>query len=62
MRDQLLTIEEAAEQTRLSINTLRWMRRQGTGPKSGKLGKRIFFRQSDLDAWIDAQFNQPAVS
>lgn len=60
MRDQLLTIEEAAEQTRLSVNTLRWMRRQGTGPKSGKLGKRIFYKQSLLLQWIDEQFEVSA--
>lgn len=56
MKDQLLTIAEAAEATRLSVNTLRYMRQQGKGPKSGKLGKRIFYRERDVQAWIDAQF------
>ncbi|MGD7707743.1 helix-turn-helix transcriptional regulator [Microlunatus sp. Y2014] len=61
MREPLLTIEEAAERTRLSVNTLRFLRREGRGPKSGKLGRRIFFRQADLDAWIDAAFDTEAV-
>ena len=56
--NDLLTIEEAAERCRLSVNTLRWMRAQGTGPKTGKLGRRIFYREADLEAWIDAQFEK----
>lgn len=56
MADKLLTIQEASETIGISVNSLRWMRRQGTGPKSGKLGKRIFYRERDLQAWIDAQF------
>lgn len=56
MTDKLLTMEEAAQATRLSVNTLRWMRQQGKGPKSGKLGKRVYYRERDLQEWIDAQF------
>jgi len=57
---QLLTIEEAAERTRLSVATLRFMRHRGEGPPSGKLGRRLFYRVDDLDAWIDAQFQAGA--
>jgi predicted DNA-binding transcriptional regulator AlpA len=54
--DNLLTLPEAAKLTRLSENTLRWMRHNGTGPKSGKLGRRIFYREADLIEWVNAQF------
>lgn len=58
--DKLLTIDEAAEMTRLSTATLRFLRHEGRGPQSGKLGRRIFYRERDLIAWIDAQFEQDA--
>ena len=54
--DRLLTLPEAAKLTRLSENTLRFMRHEGRGPKSGKLGRRIFYRENDLITWVDAQF------
>lgn len=56
MPDRLLTIEEAAEFTRVPVSSLRHMRQHGTGPKSGKLGRRVFYRESDLLAWIEAAF------
>ena len=57
-RPKLLTLDEAAELTRLSPATLRYWRAQATGegPKSGKLGGRVFYREADVLAWIDAQF------
>lgn len=54
--EKLLFIEETSEMTRLSENTLRFMRHQGRGPKSAKLGRRIVYRESDVQAWIDEQF------
>ena len=54
--DRLLTLPEAAKLTRLSENTLRFMRHEERGPKSGKLGRRIFYRENDLITWVDAQF------
>jgi len=29
----------------------------GKGPKSGKLGRRVMYRESDVVEWIDSQFN-----
>ena len=53
--DQLLLIEEAAEELRLSPNTLRWMRKEGKGPRSMKIGRRIMYRRSAIDEYILAQ-------
>jgi predicted DNA-binding transcriptional regulator AlpA len=55
-RDRLLNIEEAAARTRLPVATLRFYRHKGTGPRSAKLGRRVIYREADLDAWIEAQF------
>ena len=48
----LLTQREAALALRLSERTLERWRVSGGGPPFAKLGKRIFYRQSDLDDWI----------
>jgi len=51
-----LTVEEVAEMTRLSPSTIRWYRHTGTGPKSFKIGRRIAYRRTDVEAWLDAQY------
>lgn len=56
MNDTLLTLSEVAELTRLPEATLRWFRHCGKGPKSGKLGRRVMYRESDVTEWIDSQF------
>lgn len=59
-REPLLRIGHVSEWTGVSENTLRFWRHQGTGPKSAKLGRRIVYREADVLAWIDAQFDQSA--
>lgn len=53
---QIMTMAEVAEITRIPVNTLRFYRHKGTGPKSGKIGGRIMYRRADVDAWIEEQF------
>ena len=55
---RLLSIEEVAEMLRKSPASLRFMIHAGTAPKSAKIGGRRMFRESDVFAWIDAQFEQ----
>ncbi len=52
----LLRIDEVEAMTGVSQNTLRYWRHQGTGPKSARLGRRVVYREADVTAWIDAQF------
>lgn len=55
--DRLLRIEDVAAMTGVSESTLRFWRHQGvTGPKSAKLGRRVVYREADVLAWVDAQF------
>lgn len=54
---QLLTIEEAAEFLRTPVATLRFWRHQNKGPKAARIGSRIFYRKTDLDQFINEQFD-----
>ena len=54
----LLTISEAAEVLRAPVATLRYWRHIGTGPHSFRLGRRVLYRRSDLDAWVEARRGQ----
>lgn len=64
-RERLLRVDEVAEWTGVSENTLRYWRSlaqgenpQHVGPPSAKFGKRIVYRESDVQEWIDAQFEK----
>lgn len=51
---ELLTVSEAAELLCAPVATLRHWRRLDTGHRSLRLYRRVLYRRSDLDAWIDA--------
>lgn len=53
---KLLTLEETAELLRKTPGSLRFMIHKGTAPKSALIGGRRMFRQSDVDAYIAAAF------
>ena len=36
--------------------TLRYWRHRSVGPPSARIGRRVVYRVSDIEAWIDAQF------
>lgn len=50
--EQLLTVDEAAEMTRLSTKTLYTYANKKLVPHV-KLGSRLLFEKEELDAWID---------
>ncbi len=49
-----LTQAEAAKLLRLSPRTLERHRVAGTGPRFVKAGRRVLYRQSDLEDWTHA--------
>jgi predicted DNA-binding transcriptional regulator AlpA len=49
-----LTLPEASEYLNIPVNSLRWFRTCGTGPRSYKLGGKVFYDRGDLDAWVEA--------
>jgi predicted DNA-binding transcriptional regulator AlpA len=60
MSMDLLTLEEAALLMRQPVNTLRYWRHIGKGPRSARLGARIMYRESDVAAWVDQAFERGA--
>ena len=60
MAEKLLFVGEVAEMLRRSPAQLRWMITQGTAPKHAKIAGRIVFRESDLEAYIAAAFEESA--
>ncbi|TIC84105.1 helix-turn-helix domain-containing protein [Nocardioides sp. GY 10127] len=56
--ENLLTIKQVADATGIPERTWRHWRLNGLGPRSAKLGRRVVYRESDVRAWIDAQFEQ----
>ena len=57
MEQRLLTISEVAEITRTPVNTLRYWRSAGEGPKSFRLGRRVVYRSIDVESWIAEQMD-----
>ena len=54
MSDEYMTETEVASDTRLPVNTLRYYRYTGKGgPKHFKLGRRVLYAKSDVEAWVN---------
>ncbi|KAB1943810.1 helix-turn-helix transcriptional regulator [Brevibacterium linens] len=58
--DRLLYIEEVAEMIRKTPAAFRYMIQRGDAPKSAKIGGRRMFKESDVEAWIQEQFDKAA--
>lgn len=53
--ESLITVPEAAALLRTPESTLRYWRHTGLGPRSIRLGRRVFYREGDLLTWIEAE-------
>ena len=51
---QLLTMAEVSAMTGFSIDTLRYWRHKGSGPRSFKAGRRVMYHRDDVVAYFDA--------
>jgi len=55
--EDLMREPEVEAMTGISAGTLRWWRARGdSGPRWAKLGRRVVYRRSDVEAWINQQF------
>lgn len=50
---ELLTTAEVAARTRAPVETVRYWRTVGKGPRSFKLGRRVLYDSADVEAWIE---------
>lgn len=53
--DPLRTVAETGEQLRVASITLARWRAAGTGPNYTKVGRKVLYRQSEIDAFITAR-------
>ena len=51
----LMSQPEVAELTRIPVETLRYLRWRGEGPRSFKLGRRVMYERADVLQWIEEQ-------
>lgn len=57
MGSTLLTLAEVSEKTRVPEATLRWFRhKKAGGPRSFKVGRRVMYREEDVNAWLEEQY------
>lgn len=55
----LMTAEQLALLLSVSGTTLKLWRSEGHGPDFTRLGKRVFYRESDVEKWIKSQVCVP---
>lgn len=55
----LLTTTEAAEVLRISAITLHRWRKARKGPPFIPMGRKVYYRRTDLEAWIQQQQRRP---
>jgi predicted DNA-binding transcriptional regulator AlpA len=58
MTDKLLTVEELAELKRVSPGAIHAERHRFGTPKGVRLGRRIFFREEDVQRWLEGHAEQ----
>ncbi|WP_366246941.1 helix-turn-helix domain-containing protein [Microbacterium sp. 13-71-7] len=56
MGDRILFVDDVAERLRRSSAQVRWMIQNGTAPRHAKIAGRVCFRESDVEAYIEAAF------
>lgn len=58
--EPLMTIDEVAEYLRVPVLTVRWLRKEGRFAPAIKVGRRLAWQQSVVEAWVDAQREKAA--
>lgn len=51
--DDYMTTQEVAELFRRSPESVRYWRHVGKGPRSFKIGRRVLYARSDVEAYIE---------
>ena len=51
--DEFLTLRQTAQHLNVPEATLRWWRHRSEGPKGFRAGRRVLFRVSDVNRWVE---------
>lgn len=55
-----LPIADVALMLDVPLSTIDKIRAQGRGPKTFRIGRRLYVRRCDLDSWLDELAEHPA--
>jgi predicted DNA-binding transcriptional regulator AlpA len=55
-----VTERQAGERLGFSAQTLKWWRKTGRSPRFYKVGRFVYYKDTDFDAWLEAQACEPA--
>lgn len=55
-----LNIEQAANKLNVPKSTMNYWRVNGIGPSWCKIGKRVFYQESDLVSWVESKRRKAA--
>ncbi len=58
----MLSPQEVADRLGIPVGSFYRWRQHGKGPKGYRLGRHIRFRVEDVDQWLEAQADEPAVT
>ncbi|HEV8164589.1 MAG TPA: helix-turn-helix domain-containing protein [Actinomycetota bacterium] len=58
MADRLLSVEEVAERLGVPVSTLHYWSHRGEELVGARIGRRLRYRESQVDAYIAAKFKQ----
>jgi len=50
--EQFQTVEDLARAFHTTVHAIYAMRHRGQGPKAIKVGRKLLFRDSDIEAWL----------
>lgn len=59
-RAEWIGIEQLAEELGVPVRTVYKWRELGTGPRGAVIGRRVKFRRSDIEAWIESRLDASA--
>lgn len=54
--DDLMMPQEVSARLRTKPETLKYWRYIGTGPRFARIGRRVVYRRSEVEAWLEEQF------
>lgn len=58
---EIVTTEELAETLRVPKYTVDYWRSRGIGPRGIKVGKRVLYRWTDVEAWLDRKAGEDEI-